>query len=206
VDVGVEGVTAAELVGGDVGEDRRRPGRVLEHGAGLDGELPGDRDLGRVWRREHLEHYRARAVLLLPLEAAAHPQQIVERDLAARITVRLPFLDGRRRVELASTVADQHPDDGRREALGDRPRRRRLIRGVERVVPLVDDLTFFDDDNRTDTSVGVIRAERGGNGGVELRRVDTFGQVTDRQLERRVRNVRRLGGIGGRLVGDRQRR
>ena len=149
---------------------------------------------------------RPGAVLLLPLEAAAHAQQVVERDLLAWVAVRLPFLDGRRGIELESTVADQHPDDRRGEALGDRERRRRLIGGVERVVTLVDDLTALDDDERTHAGVGVVGAERGGDGGVERHRVDAVGQFADRPLDGRIRDVRRLLGIVRSLVGDRQGR
>ena len=206
MDVLIQGISPAELVGRDLGEDRGGAGRVLPLRAGLGDELLRDRDHGRMRCLERLERQPTRAVLLLPLEAAAHSHEVVEGDLAARVAVCLPFLDGRRGVELETPVTDQHPDDRRGEALGDGERRRRLVWRIERVVALVDDLTALDDDDRAYSGGGVVGTERGGDSGIEHRAVDPLRQIADGPVERGVRNVRRLLGIVRRRVRGRQGR
>ena len=101
---------------------------------------------------------------------------------------------------------DEHPDERRREALGDRERVVDHVGSVERVVALVDDLAARHDDDRPHAGLGVRRPERPVDRRVDGGPVDAGGQLADRPLRRRERHARRLVRIPAALPSSAGRR
>ena len=91
--------------------------------------------------------------------------------------------------------AIEESDERRREALRHRPRREDLVRAVERVVALEDDLTALDDDDRGDPLPGVGLLGCSVDGIVEDGLVDARRQLTLRPVSGRERHAVGLGRV-----------
>ena len=123
-------VAGADLATDDGGDDVGRAGRVVEDGAGVVGEGPSLRvggHVGLTLAEEHLDHVRHAGVdvVLGPLEAVAHLQQLVERDGRPLV---VPSRDAGGVVEPQPSLPHEHTDGGVQHRLRHRPRQERRVR------------------------------------------------------------------------------
>ena len=165
-----------------MGQDVRRPARVAPPRARFrvqrfcNGEIRRGRDTV-----EHVGHVGERIrVLLLEFEAARHVQELGERDrAAARVALRFPFRNRRRRFDREPSILHQCADECIHHALGHRPADQSCVLVKPFGIAFRNDLPVVHDQHGS----GALRQrrvwlrERPVHGAAELRSVDVRGRV-----------------------------
>jgi hypothetical protein len=123
------------------------------------------RRVGATALEEHLDGVRVELVVvhLDERETAAHAQQLIDADLAARIAVTPPGGHVRALRDVDPSLAHQNADHGMQEALGHGPRGQRGGRVDARTVPLDHDASARHDQQGVRRSQGrdILRARIG---------------------------------------------
>ena len=166
-------VAVAQYIANRHGDDVAAGVRVFPVGPGGKGGLPAGHEPCDVADAEQHPHdIRARAVLaLLEAKAAAHAEEMVDRDPRPGIPRPLPLRNRSGCVDRQSTLADENADERIHDTLGHRPARERRVGPDPGLVAFSNDPSALQhDDGARSARVPRVRfVERSRNHRVQLR-------------------------------------